>query len=122
MLSGGDQVLIEELTLEMSIGIYEFEKAAPQRVIIDICINVKPAEQDMPQNINDVVSYENIVNEVKILSQTKHYDLVETFAEETAQICLKQETSSAVYVKIVKPDVIKEAKSVGVSIFRKKST
>lgn len=112
-----DQIIIEELSVEMSIGIYDHEKSNTQRVIIDVVINVENNNKKV-ENIKDVISYEDIVNEIIALSQKKHYELVETFAEEISAISLKPMAHSCI-VTIRKPDIIEAAKSVGVSIFRK---
>lgn len=120
MAKNTDQVFIRDLTLDMSIGIYDHEKAAKQRVIINVMIDVESNLETPPESINDVVSYEKISKEIETLSESQHFNLAETFAENIATICLSQEKALSVQVKIEKPDIIENTKSVGVEIKRLK--
>ncbi|MBI1302159.1 MAG: FolB domain-containing protein [Alphaproteobacteria bacterium] len=120
MLKNTDQVFIRDLTLEMSIGIYDHEKAKPQSVIINVVIDVESNLENPPSSINDVVSYENITNQIEDLAKSKHFDLVETFAEDIAKICLSERKAFSASIKIEKPDIIHNTKSVGVEIRRSK--
>ncbi len=113
-----DQIFIHDLTLEMSVGIYDHEKEKKQRVIINIIIDVDT--RTAPQSINDVVSYEDITNEVKALTEKKHFDLLEELAEEISDICLEKDKAIKVTVKLEKPDIIEQTKSVGIMIKRAK--
>ncbi len=121
MLDCADQIFIENLLLNMSIGIYDFEKNEKQKVIVDIHLDVTPESQNSPKDIKDVVSYEEVVTKVQKLSQTKHYDLVETFAEEINDVCFSHKAVKQAKIKIGKPDIIEDTKSVGVQIIRKRS-
>lgn len=121
MLNCANQIFIEDLLLNMSIGIYDFEKKEKQNVIVDIYLDVTPETQNSPENIKDVVSYEEIVTKIQKLSQTRHYDLVEAFAEEINNACFSYQAVKQVKIKVGKPDIIGNTKSVGVQIIRKRS-
>ena len=76
---------------------------------------------DVPQQISDVVCYENITNLISDLVELKHIDLVEQLAEEIAQLCLNLPRVTLARVKVAKPDAIETAGSVGVTIERFKT-
>lgn len=120
LLAQYDCVLVNDLTIPMSIGIYDHEKQTRQNVIINIKAYVTKAKD--VTNISEVASYEDMVNHVLGLSRSRHYDLVETFCEEIATIILAFKTVNAVQIRVEKPDIIKETKSVGVEILRFKET
>ncbi|MGH1403152.1 MAG: dihydroneopterin aldolase [Alphaproteobacteria bacterium] len=113
-----DKVLIRDLTLEISAGIYEHEKAQKQRVVFNVEMNVQSNENKALSSIDDVVSYEKIVNEISNISEEKHYELLEELAEKIAQNCLINPQVLSVIVRAEKPDIIKEAACVGVEICR----
>ncbi len=111
-----DKVFISDLTLQMSAGIYDHEKQNTQRVIVNIILEVETNKT--AKNIDDVVSYEIITNQIIALSKEKHYDLLEEFAELIAQKCLSDNRVLSATIKIEKPDIIKDTKSVGIQIKR----
>ncbi len=111
-----DQVFINDLTLEMSAGIYDHEKENKQRVIINVTLDVQTNVN--PQSIDDVVSYEHITNQIIALSEEKHYELLEEFAEHIAEKCLADRKVKTANIKVEKPDIIPNTKSVGIQISR----
>ncbi len=116
--SNTDRVFIKDLTIEMSAGIYDFEKQAKQRVIINVTMDVACNYGKPLKSINEVISYEDIVNDIIETSSAKHYDLLEELAELIATKCLKQEKVKTVNITIEKPDIIKDTASVGIEITR----
>ena len=113
-----DYIFIRDLVVKMSAGIYEHEKQAKQRVIINIDLEVKSNITKNLNSISDVVSYEDITNEVINTANSKHYDLLEVFAEDIAQTCLAEEQVISARIRVEKPDIIENTKSVGVEIIR----
>lgn len=115
-----DCVFINDLTLQMSIGIYDHEKSAPQNVIINVKIYVKKQDGNIIENIENVVSYEIIALNIRDICNSRHFEFVEKLAEEISIMCLQNALSQIVEVEIEKPDIIKDTKSVGVKILRQK--
>jgi dihydroneopterin aldolase len=116
-----DVVLIKDLVLDVSIGIYDHEKIKKQRVIINLEAYTAPiAGVSSSENINNAVSYEILVNEIKSIVDKGHTELVETLASDIAEMCLKDTRIMKVAVSIEKPDIIEEAGSVGIRIHRQR--
>ncbi len=109
------KVLIKDLELLMSIGIHEHEKAEKQRVIVNVELCTAEPKTD---DIKHAVCYETMINQITELSQGTHYDLVEIFAEDIAKTCLKDTRVTGVKITAEKPDIIENAKAVGVEIYR----
>ncbi len=115
------KILVSDLELLASIGIYDEEKKQKQRVIINIEAETTfPEEAIANDDIKGTVSYEDIVNKIKELLSQNHIELVETMAKKIADICLKYETVFNVRVRVEKPDIIADVKSVGAELFIKK--
>lgn len=102
----------------MFTGIYDQEKKNAQRVILNIDIHVQSNKNKQLSGIDDVVSYEDIVNEVRALSQSRHFELLEEFCERIAALCLKDKKALSAYIIAEKPDIIENTSSVGVKILR----
>lgn len=111
-------VFVRDLEVMASLGIHEHEKLKPQRIIVNIDLSVKEGEDRMVDDISNVVSYEIVVKKVEAIIARGHVNLVETLAELFAEACLRDKRVVAARVRIEKPDIIKNARSVGVEIER----
>jgi 7,8-dihydroneopterin aldolase/epimerase/oxygenase len=111
-------VFVRDLEVMALIGIYDHEKVNPQRIIVNIDLSVHEAEGPITDEISHVVSYEIIAKKVETIVAEGHVNLVETLAERFAESCLKDKRVAAARVRIEKPDIIPNARSVGVEIER----
>src|SRR5688572_10500751 len=111
-------VFVKDLEIEALLGIYPQEKTTPQRIIINIDLSVKESKDRLSDEIKNVVSYEIVVQKVERIVAQGHVNLVETLCELIADACLSDKRVMAARVRIEKPDVIKNARSVGVEIER----
>jgi 7,8-dihydroneopterin aldolase/epimerase/oxygenase len=109
-------VFVRDLDCQALIGIYDHEKVKPQRVVVNIDLSVKEGSGD--DDISHVVSYEIIVKKVEAIIAEGHINLVETLCEKIAASCLKDKRVIAARVRVEKPDIIPNARSVGVEIER----
>jgi 7,8-dihydroneopterin aldolase/epimerase/oxygenase len=111
-------VFVRDLECMALIGIYDHEKVKPQRIIVNIDLSVQETEGPMADEISHVVSYEIIAKKVESILEEGHINLVETLCEKIAQACLKDKRVLAARVRVEKPDIIPNARSVGVEIER----
>ena len=116
--AGLRHVFVRDLELMALIGIYEHEKTDPQRVIINIDLSVTEGEGPKDDDIGHVVSYEIVVKKVEAIIAAGHINLVETLCEKIAASCLTDKRVMAARVRVEKPDIIPNARSVGVEIER----
>lgn len=116
--SGLRHVFVRDLELMALIGIYEHEKTDPQRVIVNIDLSVREGEGPKDDDIGHVVSYEIVVKKVEAIVAEGHINLIETLCEKIAAACLRDKRVMAARVRVEKPDIIKNARSVGVEIER----
>ena len=116
------QIFIRDLSLPMLLGIYPHEKTTPQNVTFNIELAVRELSHEAPSQIEDVVCYEKIVNKIKTLVAARHFDFVETLADQVAQLCLANQRVVSVRVRVEKNDAIDEAAGVGVEIERVQTT
>ena len=114
-------VFVRDLEVMATLGIHEHEKLKAQRIIVNIDLSVKEGDDPMVDDIKNVVSYEIVVKKVEAIVAEGHVNLVETLAELIATSCLKDKRVVAARVRIEKPDIIPNARSVGIEIERVKS-
>ncbi|MCA3555086.1 dihydroneopterin aldolase [Aestuariivirga sp.] len=118
--SGLRHVFVRDLDLMALIGIYAHEKTEPQRIIVNIDLSVQEGEGPQDDDIGHVVSYEIVVKKVEQIVAGGHINLVETLCEKIAAACLRDKRVVAARVRVEKPDIIKNARSVGVEIERQR--
>lgn len=116
--SGLRHVFVRDLDMMALIGIYDHEKTDPQRIIVNIDLSVKEGAGPKDDDIGHVVSYEIVVKKVEAIVASGHINLVETLCEKIAASCLTDKRVVAARVRVEKPDIIKNARSVGVEIER----
>ena len=110
-------VLIKNLILNASVGIYPKEKNRTQKVRFNISITAKDNIQTK-NDISEFVSYEDIIKNVKNVINKGHTPLIENLAQNIAKKCLINKKILKIEIMIEKLERFKEAESVGIKIIR----
>ena len=116
--TGHYRIRITDLVLPASIGVYDREKQAPQRVRINVELTVAEHGRPLGDDIANVLSYEDIVSGIRAILGRGHINLVETLAEDIAALCLDDARVAGARVSVDKLDVEPDAAAVGVEIER----
>ena len=114
------KILITDLTLQMFIGIHDFEKIKKQEVKFNINIGVKPSLTTIENKINNIVNYETVIKNITKLTKNKHYELLESLAEDIFCELFKNNNIQKINLKIEKTQIIKNTSSVGVEITKER--
>ena len=99
---------LTEIETTCSIGIHDFEKTAPQRVLIDIEVVLDPEMEPAVDNINDALDYDEIRQTVVNISQSQHFELQETLARAVFDAVRSMKSVVGLRVRTSKPDVYKD--------------
>ena len=113
------QVFVSDLILNCLIGVHRHEQDGKQRVRVNLDLTVEDQADGVDDKLANVVSYEDIVLELRALAEAGHISLVETLAERIAELCLIDPRVQQARVRVEKLDVFADAGSVGVEIERK---
>ena len=116
------KILINQLILDAFIGIHDFEKKKKQKISISLSLDVNDNISGIEHKIENFVSYEHIVADIKSILKRGHIDLLETLGEKIVDLCFKDERVMTIKLKLEKLEVFKETSSVGIEIFRKKNS
>lgn len=114
-----DQILIEGLVLPVFIGVFEHEYGVRQPVRFDVTVEIAPLGLEGEPEMHNIVRYDHIVADIKEIVSKGHIDLVETLAEDVAEICLSYDRTEQVCVTVAKLSAFAEAEAVGVRITRR---
>jgi 7,8-dihydroneopterin aldolase/epimerase/oxygenase len=117
LMAGLHRIFLRNFTLTCSIGIHPGERAAAQRVLVNVDLFVE-AGGPVEDRIEAVLNYDFLREEVMDLAASRHFDLQETLADAIAQLCLTKPGVAAARVSTEKPDVYPDCEAVGVEILR----
>jgi dihydroneopterin aldolase len=112
------RVFVHDLEIVASIGVYEHEKRYEQRVLISADLWVRDDYDGRSDRLADVLDYGKLLDDIVMLVQSEHVNLIETLAERIARQCLADRRVEGVRVRIEKPDVARSCKAVGIEIAR----
>jgi dihydroneopterin aldolase len=114
------KVIITDLVFDTSIGIHDFEKEKEQEIKFNVKIDINPLLKAAENDLNTIVNYESVVNEIKSVTRKKHYNLLETLAEDIFFSLFLNKNIIKIKLRIEKPKIIKNTSSVGIEIIKKR--
>ena len=115
------KILIKELILDLKLGYYDFEKEKPQKVKFSLEIDYEDKKPTNDKDIKSIVNYGQVVKLITKLAKNKHYNFLETLAEDVFDVLFKDKRIGKIMLKIEKLEIIKECASVGIQITKKRS-
>ena len=115
------KVLIKELILNIKLGYFDFEKEKPQKVKFSLEANYKDKKPTNDKDLKSIVNYDKLVRLIKKLVKNKHYNFLETLAEDIFDELFKDKRIDKIVLKIEKLEIIKDCSSVGIQISKKRS-
>jgi dihydroneopterin aldolase len=111
-------VFVRGLIIECTIGVHEQEHRLKQRLRVNLDLGIPETFAVVTDHIAEVVCYDEIIGKVSELLARRHFGLLEVAAEEVARLCLNDTRVQKVRISLEKLDVYKNAKSVGIEIWR----
>ena len=115
------KILIKDLTLDLKLGYYDFEKKKSQKVKFSLEIDYEDKKPTSDKDIKSIVNYGQVVKLIKKLTKNKHYNFLETLAEDVFNVLFKDKRIGKIMLQIEKLEIIKECASVGIQITKKRS-
>jgi len=115
------KILINELILNLKLGYYDFEKQKPQKVKFSLEVNYEDKKPSNDKDLKSIVNYARIVKLIKKLVKNKHYNFLETLAEDVFDELFKDKRIDKITLQIEKLEIMKDCSSVGIQISKKRS-
>lgn len=113
-----DVVFVKGLKVEAVIGVYAWERAITQPLLIDIALETDISRAAASDDVNDALNYKAVCDDVSRLCQEVQAQLLEHLAEKVATMLLTDYACHKVTLSIAKPTAITQADGVGVQITR----
>ena len=112
-----DRIFLSNYIRALEIGAFREERGVTQRVRFDITLEVTRNTAHIDDRTERVVSYDDLVGAIESLIAGPRINLLETFAENLAQMCLIDPRARRVHIRIEKLDRLQGA-GLGVQIVR----
>ena len=115
------KILISELILDLKLGYYDLEKEKTQKLKFSLEIDYEDKKPTNDKDIKSIVNYGQVVRLIRKLTKNKHYNFLETLAEDTFDVLFKDMRIGKIMLKIEKLEILKDCSSVGIQITKKRS-
>lgn len=115
------RLFLRNYAVPVRIGVYDFEKAAAQRVLFNVDLYV-PLADSTPQAdcLDEVVDYDYIRRQIQDHVAEGHVELQETLCDALLRRMLAHPNVRAARVSTEKPDVYPDCDGVGCEVFAMK--
>ena len=104
--------LLQGLSCQASIGIYESERQARQTVLIDAELLLRDGTEPQNDTVDTTIDYDVIRDTIHQLVRMQHYDLQETLARRIFDALQALPEVAAVRVRIAKPDAYDDCQQI----------
>ena len=115
------KILIKDLTLDLQLGYYNFEKEKKQKVKFNLEVSYQDKNPTNDKDIKSIVNYSKIVKLIEKLVKNKHYNFLETLAEDVFDELFVDKRIDKIILQIEKLEILKQCTSVGIQISKKRS-
>jgi dihydroneopterin aldolase len=117
-----DVIFINDLRVDMLIGVYDWERKVPQTVQLDLEVGIPGSGRPRSDKIGETLDYSKIVGRVTASLKENRFLLVERLAEHIAQLVMAEFKAPWIKVSVTKLAALKDVKRVGITIERGKKT
>jgi len=113
-----DKILIQGLEVLCIIGTLPGERKKKQKVVIDLEFPAPVTKAATRDDLRDALNYKKIAEAITEFVSKNRFYLIETLAERLARILLREFKLKKIFLRVSKPDAVRNAKNVGVEIRR----
>ena len=113
-----DKIVLRNLKLNAFIGCTAEERSRPTLLVINITIVCDLRKPGLTDELKDTVDYKTIEDDIYLNLNNKVFQLVETVAEKSADICLLNEMVKKVVVNVEKAGSLDYTESAIIEIER----
>jgi dihydroneopterin aldolase len=107
------RVFLRNYRVQASIGIHDFEKQAPQTLLISVDLYLEPPLAPLNDDIANTLDYDFLREGISRLVAGRHFNLQETLVHAILDLCLSHAEVALARVSSEKPDVYPDCEAVG---------
>ena len=116
-----DRISIRDLMVRGIIGINPEERRNRQDIVVNATLYVDTRQAGASDNVADAVNYRTVAKVLIAHIESAQPFLVERLAADLVALCFEQDSRvQAVELSVEKPGALRFARSVGVTIYRRR--
>ena len=116
-----DSIFMSDMKVDTIVGIWDWERKIRQTVNIDLQMGADIRRAAASDSIDDTLDYKLVAKRVQQFVAESSFKLVETLAENIAEVVISEFEVPWVEVRVNKPGAIRGARDVGVKIRRERA-
>ena len=113
-----DKIFVTDLRVDAIVGIWDWERAMTQTVSIDLEMAWDIRHAAETDDIEATLDYRAVAKRVAAFVEESRFKLIETMAENIAELIQKEFSVTWLSVSIRKPSAVRGSRDVGVRIER----
>lgn len=110
------KVSIQELVIEMIIGLYDWERLAPQKVAVNITYEYTPSEALLADSLDGAIDYSALCEDIRTFSQSLEPQILERYVLSLRDHLLTNYPMTKVTVSATKPHAIPATKGITATV------
>ena len=115
------KIYITGLSVETLIGVYDWERERLTTLILDVELEANLDKAMKSDDVADTIDYAKVAECITEVGKTSKFELLEAFGAKVMNAVLAQFPVSAIGVKIVKPNILPNAKTVAVALYQERN-
>lgn len=109
-------IQLRNMAIPVRIGIHDFERSGPQRVIVNVILELAESPGEISDKIADALNYDTVRGTVMAVAQSRHFNLQESLCREIVDALKDLPDLARLTVASEKPDVYPDSDGVGYRI------
>ena len=102
------KILISNLIIQASVGVYEHEKQFKQKIIVNVELLLSNDSEPKEDNLESTQDYSQFRKCLIDITQSQHFHLLETLVEKIHSNLMIYSYVIGAKVKIIKPDIFND--------------
>lgn len=115
-----DRIFLRGYVREVEIGAYPEEHGIAQRLRFDIVLEVTRNTAHLDDRVGRVINYDDLIEAIDTAAAGPRVNLLESFAERLAQLCLIDPRARRVHLRLEKLDRLPDGATLGCEITRRR--
>lgn len=113
-----DILFLKDFRLDLIIGLYEWERKAPQPVLIDLEIGLYDHKAGHSDDVRDTIDYAKVAERIRQSTAKRQFHLVEALGEHIAEIVRGEFGAPWVRVTVRKQAILRGVQDLGIIMER----
>ena len=113
-----DKIYIEGLEVFSLIGVYDWERVATQRLLVDVTLYTDLSIAANSDKVEQTLNYAEVATCIELVATASEFELIEALANEMINAIFAQFSLQKIRLKLSKPDILANAFNVAVELTR----